>query len=65
MMTFEELKEHLAHVDEDTLLEWLDITSEELVYYLSELIEEKQEELRWKFEELSDSEEDDEDEIID
>jgi len=49
-LTYEELKEKLVAVDELTLLEWLDITSEELVYYLSDVIEEKQEELRSMFE---------------
>jgi hypothetical protein len=56
-MTYEELKEKLAKTDEVTLLEWLDLTSEELVYYLDEVIEEKQNELREKFEDDDEEEE--------
>lgn len=44
-MTLNELKERLATVNELDLLEMLDITSTELVYYLSDCIEEKYEEL--------------------
>jgi hypothetical protein len=49
--TIEELQEELAKLDELTLLELLDITSEELVYYLNDIIVEKQDELRRQFEE--------------
>lgn len=50
-MTFEELKQGLARLDELTLLEMLDITSVELVEYLEDVIHEKQNELRRQFEE--------------
>lgn len=55
-LTIEELKERLAQHDELSILEWLDITSEELVEFLSDQIEEKYEDLIEKF---SDEEEDD------
>lgn len=44
-MTLNELKDRLAGVNELDLLEMLDMTSTELVYYLSDCIEEKYEEL--------------------
>jgi hypothetical protein len=49
-MTNWELKERLAQLDELTLLELLDITSTELVYFLSDCIDEKEEELYEQFE---------------
>lgn len=55
-LTIEELKEKLAQHDELTILEWLDVTSEELVEFLSDQIEEKYEDLIEKFQ---DEEEDD------
>lgn len=45
-LTFEELKERLKRLDEITLLEILDLTSEELVELLADVIEEKQHKLR-------------------
>jgi ornithine carbamoyltransferase len=45
-LTFEELKERLKQLDEMTLLELLDLTSEELVELLSDQIELKQQKLR-------------------
>lgn len=45
-LTFEELKERLKQLDEMTLLELLDLTSEELVEILSDQIELKQQKLR-------------------
>lgn len=56
-MTYEELKERLVTVDELTLLEWLDVTSEELVVYLESVIEEKQDELREKFQDEKEEDE--------
>lgn len=49
-MTNWELKEKLATLDELTLLELLDITSVELVYYLNDCIEEKYDEIIEQFE---------------
>jgi hypothetical protein len=43
--TLEELKERLAQLDELTILELLDISSEELVEFLSDQIEYKYDQL--------------------
>jgi hypothetical protein len=43
--TLEELKERLAQLDELTILELLDVTSEELVEFLSDQIEYKYDQL--------------------
>lgn len=51
-MTFEELKEALSEFDEITLLELLEVDSWTLVGYLTDVIEEKQDELRNKIEEI-------------
>jgi hypothetical protein len=45
-LTFKELKERLKRLDEITLLELLDLTSEELVELLADVIEQRQEKLR-------------------
>lgn len=45
MLTFEEVKEKLKHLDEITLMETLEITSEDLVNRFADRIEEKQETL--------------------
>jgi hypothetical protein len=50
-LTFEEIKERLVKLDEITLLEILDISSEDIVERFSDLIELKQDDLE---EELSD-----------
>jgi len=44
-LTFEEIKERLKRLDEVTLLEVLNISSEDLVERFDDLIESKQEEL--------------------
>jgi len=44
-LTFEEIKERLKRLDEVTLLEVLNISSEELVERFDDIIEDKQEEL--------------------
>jgi hypothetical protein len=44
-LTFEELKEKLQRVDEVTLLELLDIHSDDLIDRFEDVIEDKQEEL--------------------
>lgn len=53
-LTLEELKERLSRYDELTLLEILDVTSEELVEFLSDMVEEKYDEL---IERITDDEE--------
>jgi hypothetical protein len=45
VLTFEEVKEKLKHLDEITLMETLEITSEDLVNRFADRIEEKQETL--------------------
>ena len=49
-LTFAELKERLKRLDEITLLELLDLTSEELVELLADEIEQQQEKLRKEIE---------------
>ena len=44
-LTFEELKEKLQRVDEVTLLELLDIHSDDIIERFEDYIEEKQEQL--------------------
>jgi hypothetical protein len=51
-----ELMEKLAEFDEITILELLEVDSEQLVYYLRDLVVEKQDELRWQ---IQDQDEDD------
>ncbi|MCR4308358.1 MAG: hypothetical protein NUV80_07455 [Candidatus Berkelbacteria bacterium] len=50
-MTFEEVKERLAKIDEISLLEILDIASEDLVNKFEDKIEERIDELAREFEE--------------
>jgi hypothetical protein len=45
-LTIEEIKEQLTQLDEMTVLELLDITSEELVEFLTDQIIERQDVLR-------------------
>lgn len=45
-LTFQELMEELYNVDEVTLLEMLDITSEEIVNTFRDKVEENQEDLQ-------------------
>ena len=45
-MTLEEIKNKLVDYDTLTLLEILDIDTEDLLYYLSDVVVEKQDELR-------------------
>lgn len=45
-MTFDDLKEALKHEDEVTLIELLDLSSEDLVEILESFIEDKQDKLR-------------------
>lgn len=45
-MTFDDLKETLKHEDEVTIIELLDLTSEDLVEILESFIEDKQDKLR-------------------
>lgn len=52
-LTLEELKERLKKLDEITLLEVLDISSEEIVERFEDLIEEKFDDLEEDFEEVS------------
>lgn len=54
--TIVEMQERLAQLDELTILELLDITSEELVYYLQDCVIEKYDQLLERFQE---SDEDD------
>lgn len=44
-ITFEELKEKLQRIDEVTLLELLDIRSEDIISRFEDIIEDKQEQL--------------------
>lgn len=50
-MTFEELKEKLCLLDEVTLLEVLEVNSYDIVEAFTDLIEDKQEEIRFLMEE--------------
>lgn len=54
--TIEELKERLRNYDELTILELLDITSEELVEFLTDQIVEKYDQLLEYFEDDNDEE---------
>jgi hypothetical protein len=54
MLTLEEVKERLKHLDEIILLEVLDISSEELVEQFSDVIADKLEELIEELEEEED-----------
>jgi hypothetical protein len=47
--TINEMSEKLAQLDELTILELLDITSEELVYYLQDCVIEKYDQLIERF----------------
>lgn len=53
MLTFPELSEKLKKIDEISLLEILEISSEDIVDRFGDRIEEKQEELNEDFEEES------------
>jgi hypothetical protein len=55
-LTFEELRDKLRQVDEISLLEILDISSEELVERFQDRIEDRIEELESDFEDESDDE---------
>lgn len=55
-LTFEELRDKLRQVDEISLLEILDISSEELVERFQDRIEDRMEELESDFEDESDDE---------
>ena len=50
-ITFIELKEKLALIDEITLIDLLNVDSETLVEYLSDIIEEQQDRLKKELEE--------------
>ncbi len=52
--TINEMSEKLSQLDELTVLELLDITSEELVYYLQDCIVEKYDQLLERFTDESD-----------
>ena len=58
MLTLPELSEKLKKVDEISLLEVLEITSEDIVDKFQDVIEEKQEELEEELEEEEEQEED-------
>jgi hypothetical protein len=53
MLTLEDLKDKLKQLDEVTLLELLEVTSEDLVDRFSDLIEEKQDTLENDFDETT------------
>jgi calcineurin-like phosphoesterase family protein len=53
MDTYEELKERLAKEDELSILEILNISSEELVWHLDDLIYEKQDTIRAYYDETA------------
>ena len=53
MFTLEELKDKLKQLDEVTLIETLNLTSEDLVDRCVDLIEEKQETLELNFDETT------------
>ena len=48
-LTFNDLKDHLKALDEVTLLELLDLKSEDIVDRFEDLIEDKQEQLEKEF----------------
>lgn len=50
-MTYQDLEERLKHLDELTLLELLDLSSEEIVDRFGDLIEDRFDELEQFFEE--------------
>ena len=58
MITLQELKEKLTKLDEVTLLETLQLTSEDLVNRCGDIIESKYEELIGEFDEISPFDED-------
>jgi hypothetical protein len=51
-MTFEEVRERLKHLDEVTLLEVLNISSEEIVERFSDLIEDRLDTLEPELEDI-------------
>jgi len=53
MLTLEDLKDKLKQLDEVTLLELLEVTSEDLVDRFSDLIEKKQDTLENDFDETT------------
>ena len=53
MITLQELKEKLTQLDEVTLLETLQLTSEDLVNRCNDIIESKYEELIGEFDEIT------------
>ena len=53
MITFEELKKRLMQIDEISLMELLEINSEELVNRFADKIEEKQDYLIGEFDETT------------
>lgn len=53
MITFEELKKRLIQIDEISLMELLEISSEDLVNRFADKIEEKQEYLTGEFDETT------------
>lgn len=55
-LTFEELKERLKRLDEVTLLEVLEISSEDLIDRFEDKIEDRHEELEPELEDLDDEE---------
>jgi len=55
-MTFEEVRERLKRLDEVTLLEVLNINSEDIVERFGDFIEDQLEELEGELEEFSDGE---------
>ena len=58
MITLQELKEKLTQLDEVTLLETLQLTSEDLVNRCNDIIESKYEELIGEFDEITPFDED-------
>ena len=53
MITLQELKEKMTQLDEVTLVETLQLTSEDLVNRCSDIIESKYEELIGEFDEIT------------
>ncbi len=58
MITLPELKEKLAQLDEVTVMETLQLTSEDLINRFSDIIESKYEELIGEFDEITPFDED-------
>ena len=58
MITLPELKEKLAQLDEVTVMETLQLTSEDLINRFSDIIESKDEELIGEFDEITPFDED-------